>query len=227
MELGALDGSPNTNSMTYELEKSFGWHRILIDGNPKYREALRQNSPDAFGVIAAICESQSTVHFAQVEYVGGILEFMSQQFIQRFHKDIYEAGSPPGNLTSVDWTKFQTLAIDCMPLSHILHKAKVQHINFFILDVEGGELEILKSINWNHTTFDVLCVETEPAFRPPHYDVDMTSYLAARGYQNYTGQVGRNIWYTRQGFIPQSRPGIPRHCYNGYQKFFHLPRCQV
>lgn len=28
---GALDGSPNTRSMTYEYEKSFRWKRILVD----------------------------------------------------------------------------------------------------------------------------------------------------------------------------------------------------
>jgi hypothetical protein len=36
MELGALDGSPKTRSMTYHLE-GFQWRRILVDGNPKYR----------------------------------------------------------------------------------------------------------------------------------------------------------------------------------------------
>lgn len=29
--LGALDGSPNTRSMTYEYEASLGWKRILVD----------------------------------------------------------------------------------------------------------------------------------------------------------------------------------------------------
>ena len=28
---GALDGSPNTRSMTYEYEVSLGWKRILVD----------------------------------------------------------------------------------------------------------------------------------------------------------------------------------------------------
>lgn len=37
MELGSLCGSPNSRSMTYEYEKSMGWRRILIEGDPKYR----------------------------------------------------------------------------------------------------------------------------------------------------------------------------------------------
>lgn len=225
MELGSLDGSPKTRSMTYDYEKYFGWNRILVDGNPIYREPLRQQSPHAFGVIAAICESQSTVHYINTEYVGGILEFMSLQFMKDYHKQIYEAGNPHGDLKSVDWTKFTNVfTVDCMPLSHILHKAYAAHINFFILDVEGGELEILKSINWHHTTFDVLCIETEPSNRPQNYSAHVTSYLAERGYVNYTGQVGRNIWYTRKDFIPSKRPGLHPHCYNGYEKSAHAER---
>lgn len=47
MELGALDGSPQTRSMTFDFEKSFGWRRILVEGNPTYRSCLRAYSLDA------------------------------------------------------------------------------------------------------------------------------------------------------------------------------------
>jgi len=54
-------------------------------------------------------------------------------------------------------------------------------------------LEILKSINWNHTRFDVLCIETEVSNRPPGYPEAVTSFLSERGYVNATAQIGRNI----------------------------------
>ena len=37
LELGALDGSPGTRSMTYDYENSFNWRRILVEGDPSYR----------------------------------------------------------------------------------------------------------------------------------------------------------------------------------------------
>ena len=61
VELGALDGTPNTHSMTHEYEKSLGWRRILIDANPSYRIALLEQSPLAFSVHAAICAKQTKV----------------------------------------------------------------------------------------------------------------------------------------------------------------------
>ena len=48
MELGALDGSPNTHSMTYDFEKSMGWRRILVEGDPSYRQRMLQLSPKLF-----------------------------------------------------------------------------------------------------------------------------------------------------------------------------------
>jgi len=44
---------------------------------------------------------------------------------------------PPGNLSSLNWQSLDKVSpVDCVPLSVILHKAHVRHINFFILDVE-------------------------------------------------------------------------------------------
>ena len=53
----------------------------------------------------------------------------------------------------------------CVSLQKVLDKAKVSHINFFVLDVEGGEMEVLHSINWHRTSFDVLCIETDMEHR--------------------------------------------------------------
>ncbi len=137
MELGALEGSVNTRSMTTEYEKQMGWKRILVEGDPSYRDRLIKNSPQAFSANAAICEHHTQVHFIAAEYVGGIAEFMGQQFMKEYHPHVFKAGSPPGNVSSVDWaTIHNAKLIECIPLSVILHKAKVRHINYFILDVE-------------------------------------------------------------------------------------------
>lgn len=51
---------------------------------------------------------------------------------------------------------------------------------------------MLKSINWSHIRFDVLCIETEEVNRPPGYAASITAYLAEKGYVNSVGQIGRN-----------------------------------
>lgn len=137
IELGALDGHRDTNSMTYEYEKSLNWRRILIEGNPAYRNDLAAKSPLAFSVNAAICANHSTVHYISQPYVGGIVEFMAADFIQTFHPALYNAGVPRGSLTNVNFSTIPNIVpVACLPLSRVLSKAHVSHVNYFILDVE-------------------------------------------------------------------------------------------
>ena len=219
IELGALDGTAKTHSMTYEYEKSLGWRRILIDANPTYRSLLPLNSPASFSANAAICANQTTVHYVIAEYVGGIVEFMAKPFLRQFHAQLYHAGIPPGNLSSLNYDLYPKVkVVQCIPLSHILHKAHVNHVNYFVLDVEGGELEVLKSINWNEIKFDVLCIETDEIFRPPGYAATITSFLALKGYVNATAQQGRNRWFTHKDFTSSTKPGLEPQCYNGVRK---------
>ena len=137
IELGALDGTPTTQSQTYELEKSLGWKRILVEGNPEYRQALLNKSPQAFSVNAAICAHRGSVHYVEQRYTSGIVEFMDQNFLKRWHPQIYEAGTPHGNISSVQWSEFPKVQeVACIPMHIVLHKANARHVNFFILDVE-------------------------------------------------------------------------------------------
>ena len=163
LELGALDGTPHTHSMTHAYEKSLGWQRILIDANPTYRASLVEQNPLAFCVQAAICTKQTRVHYVEAKYIGGILEFMGTPFLTKFSPKLYRAMSPPGNISSfkVD-VHPEVVVVECIPLAQVLNKAHVNHVNYFLLDVESGDLEVLKSIHWHHVVFDVLCIETDP-----------------------------------------------------------------
>lgn len=137
MELGGLDGSHGTNSMTVSFEEKFNWKRILIEGNPSYREDMMKHSPLAFSVNAAICSNPSTLHYCSKLYVGGLLEFMSQEFLAAYHGEIYTKCTPHGNLSSIDLLSLDNVkAVECIPLTHVLWKAHVHHINYFVLDVE-------------------------------------------------------------------------------------------
>lgn len=137
IELGALDGSTNTRSQTYEYEKALGWRRILVEGDPSYKANLLKHCPEAFVVTAAICSNHGHVHFNDQSYTGGILEFMSTEFFRNYHAKIFNSGVPPGNISSINWKEHpQVQELDCIPMSAVLSKARARHVNYFILDVE-------------------------------------------------------------------------------------------
>eukprot|EP01040_Poterioochromonas_malhamensis_P008934 gene8934-9673_t len=220
LELGSLDGTPMTHSMTYWMEHLLDWKRILVEANPRHKKNMKQENNNAFSVNAAICNNSSQLlHYAVTQPVvtSGILEFMNPNFLQRFHRKIYEACNPKGDLSSIkDWKIFKDVSlIHCLPLSLVFREAGVNYINLFILDVEGAELQILESIDWSQVQFDVICVETEAALRPANYPALVESFLANKGYKNCCGQIGRNSWFIREGFEPSRKPGLKPGCFRG------------
>ena len=222
LELGALDGSNDTYSMTYPFEKYFGWKRILVEGNVNYRPLLKSKSPEAYSVSAAVCEHSTTVHYAPLEYVGGIVEFMGNDFLARYYPTIHKAGIPPGNVSSINWKDFETIVpIECIPIAVVFRRIKIPHVNFFVLDVEGGELQVLKSIAWELIVFDVICVETKG--RTPGFTESVIDFLRSKGYNNATAQIGRNHWFINTKFNPSTRPQVGSNCFKGAIKSHGIP----
>ncbi len=42
-----------------------------------------------------------------------------------------------------------TIAVDCFPLANILAAANIPRLDLLSLDVQGAELDILKTVPWN------------------------------------------------------------------------------
>jgi hypothetical protein len=89
--------------------------------------------------------------FCSYSTVRGIYEFMSPHYLNDFHSDVKKAGA--GGVDSLPVIKCQPLAALLAPMPGI------RHFNVFFLDVEGGELAILRSVDFSKLSFDVLCVE--------------------------------------------------------------------
>ena len=122
------------------------------------------NSPQAYSVNTVICSKHHHVHFIvsptsvttnNISHhgihkelhsldVSGVAEFMTPQTLRLHHKEVYLAGRPHGNVSSVVWdnllqsSKFahHIKRVTCMPLHTILHWSGITHINWFVLDVE-------------------------------------------------------------------------------------------
>ena len=78
------------------------------------------------------------------------------------------------------------LEIHCGPLQHYLDKLGFHHIDFWSLDVEGSELKVLETVDFDRTHVDVIIVESEnrmshlPSFQKKVEDV--RALLRSRGY---------------------------------------------
>ena len=151
LELGALDGVRFSNSHLFEF--GFGWSGVLIEPNPTSFAKLQQNRPNNMLHNFAVCSSPRHVHFIESGdgAVTGILEFMAPSFRAAWH--------------GADVRELQKAAktIKCEPLRSILANdlGPARHIDFLSLDVEGAELEVLKTVDFKKQQFGIIFYEAD------------------------------------------------------------------
>lgn len=198
-EIGALDGEYLSQSKP--MVDKLGWKRILIEGAPNMKARFKNYSLDALSLSMAVCNHPHFIHYIDKKGQGtnGILEFMSPSFMRDFHKDVI-------NITRSEWYKIKGVTrVPCFPLSSVFAEFRIHYINYFILDVEGAEFEVLQSINFENVMFDVITVETERRYREPSYTVKITAFLRSKGY-NRVWCFGRNSWYAHYTFNMSTNP---------------------
>jgi hypothetical protein len=185
LELGALNGVRFSNTKTYH--DNLDWRGLLIEGSPTDFQDLVTNRPGDLCVQSAICETPQRVHFVNDAdpAVSGIWEFMAPGFKRRWHPRITDPSSLP--------------EVGCEPLGSILNQFGIRHIDFFSLDVEGGELAVLRSIDWDTTTFSVIVVEADGHNESKNQSV--RDLMVQKGY-SFHGHVGNNDWFVVVDFQP-------------------------
>ncbi len=220
LELGAVDGIRNSESRSFV---PLGWRRILIEADPKHRDSLANYKSKTFSVNAAICNDSKSLHYIRKNLIGGIIEYFSEGQLKReFPQLLHYRSDRTG---AWDWKRVQRdkeklpeiVRIACLPLATVLKRAAVRHIDFFVLDTEGAELSVLRSIDFSQVTFDVIVVETETlhGFRSSDFLPRVTKFLKPKGYSPSYSVCGRNTWFIRNGFKPSTAPFAEKGCFRG------------
>lgn len=150
IEIGAFDGVFLSN--TYFFEQHLGWNGICIEPIPELYEKLRKNRK-----CQCICGCIAKEHDVEKEFlhVSGPLEGLSG-LVDKYH---------PRHLNrikremAVKQASCQSIKVRCYNLNFILEEANINHVHFLSIDTEGGEFEILQSIDFSKYQIDVIAVE--------------------------------------------------------------------
>lgn len=151
IELGALDGVLYSNTKFFEDELS--WNGILIEPNPDKFPLLSANRANNFlfnNLVSCHTKQLSFRYFTDaMAAVSGVEDTLSKWHIDTFFEN------------NNDWHKNQpqrTKLLTPISLTEIVKKTQVTHIDFFSLDVEGHEYEVLKS--WDFSVpIDLILIE--------------------------------------------------------------------
>ena len=92
-----------------------------------------------------------TIHEFNGPMAGsGIKEFMNKKTLDRFYSEAKSLGA-----------KVREDKVEAMPLSTILSRYGFEQIDLFSLDVEGGELSVLQSIDFGKLSIGALMIESD------------------------------------------------------------------
>jgi hypothetical protein len=196
LESGALDGL--TFSVSHFFVKARGWRAIHVEGSPKSYEALVRNRPESLNVHAAICTQLTYLHFAEklVDPAGGgstagFWEFMSDHIKSSYWSELKSAAD-------VDTLPM----VPCRRLSSILALFAISHIDLWILDMEGAEMEALNTFDFSAVTVDVIAVELDGS--NPVKDAEVRAFILSKKYDLFDKADMNNDWYVRKGFVRES-----------------------
>jgi FkbM family methyltransferase len=135
IELGAMNGIIYSNTLFFE--NNLNWTGVLIEPTNQF-ESLVNNRPNCKNFNYAVSKVNGLVEFIGNYACGGIASTMPE-------------GHRTGNNLGDD-----KYLVKSMPISDILKDLSIERVDLFSIDVEGGELEVLETFDWNIPVYIVL-----------------------------------------------------------------------
>lgn len=144
VDIGGYD--PDEDSVT-KLFYLKGWSGINIEPQPGQYAKFVKRRPRDINVNTAIGSVGG--HLKLRVYRSGGLSTLSDEL-----KEKYEA------INSESTNKYDEVRVAVTRLDEVLKRSKVEQIDFMKIDVEGFEVEVIKSNNWKLYRPHVLCIES-------------------------------------------------------------------
>jgi len=178
LEIGACDGVLYNNTKT--LEDYFKFNGILIEPQLNFFKNLKKNRNSDKNEIYNYAVSNSDEEY--IEFIG----------------DNAEAGIVKNINTNL--TKFKhwkSYKVKNIKMKEILQKSSFNYIDFMIIDVEGSELELLKSIDFS---FPIFCIIIEAHSNEQEKNKIFGNFLKSNGFTYKERQRGNEVWLNKNYF---------------------------
>ncbi|XP_013396864.1 uncharacterized protein LOC106163737 [Lingula anatina] len=141
VEAGAANGESHSNSLFFERFRN--WTGVLVEADPWafYKITKKHRKSYIINTCLSPRPHPERMEFTYASELGGIGE--TGHVLPDYAQDAIRGKGFP----------------QCFPIHSILAALGVTHVDYFSLDVEGAEVEILRSFPWEEITVDVWTVE--------------------------------------------------------------------
>ena len=153
IEAGANDGI--TQSNTYILEKYYGWKGICIE--PCIQEYIKCcKIRSSYNYNCALVPFEYNNPTVKMDVGGGLMASINGRRLNSSY--LYD--------------------VSCNNLQNILDEINIHNIDFFSLDVEGFELDVLKGIDFKKTNITYCLIEYNPSLL-----IELLDFMLSNSYE--------------------------------------------
>ncbi len=191
VDIGAHNGITFSNSCFFE--KELGWKGICVEPIPEVFTQLTANRKCSC-IQGCITNFSGTEKFHRVlspikhvEMLSGLVKDYNPIHFQRMKHELSLSG---GSLECID--------VMCYKLNDLLKKNRIAHINLLSIDTEGGEFEILESIDFDKYLVDVITVKDN------YNDSRFIPFLKDEGFQ-FIRRIKQNLLFVNNQFLPHAK----------------------
>jgi FkbM family methyltransferase len=150
LEIGCIDGIKFSNTFAFE---QLGWSGLCVEPSENNFKHLVKNRNCICEKYAVGVESGKKVQFLDIygygEGLSGVIEKYDTRHVSRIQREIQNAANSGHSVIEVE-----TININKLLTKHNLH-----NIDICSIDTEGGEEDIVESIDFNINKIDILIVE--------------------------------------------------------------------
>jgi len=177
VELGAMDGLTFSNTLFFE--KKMGFKGLLIEPTETFHQ-LKTNRPSCINVHTAVGYNDGE----KVEFIGeGAVAGMTSTMNEKFRKDWHQNS--------------KTYEVTTKRMETILKENNVKYIDLFSIDVEGGELVILETMDWD---IPVYCIVIELDGNNKEKDEKCRELLIEKGFTLISRVQINEFWINKNYF---------------------------
>lgn len=169
MDIGAHDGVDINNTLYFE--KNNEWTGVNVEPLKKVYNRLVTNRPKCININCAINDTVGTAEFISNTGYTEMLSGLKTEFDPRHLKRINDENRDKK-------ASSETITINTKRIETICDEYNIKHINYLSIDVEGGEMKVLQSINFDKVFIDVIGFENNF----PDIENIPINYLQEKGY---------------------------------------------
>lgn len=150
VDVGAHDGKTYNNTLYFE--ETHNWNGINIEPLPEVYQELVKNRPKSINLNVAIDEINGSALFyknkGHTEMLSGLEKYYHPHHIERIKQE-----------NNIHNSYSDTIAVKTKRLDSIFEENNITHIHYLSIDVEGAEIAVIKSINFDKVFIDVIGFE--------------------------------------------------------------------